>query len=98
MQTIDVKGLRDIFGATTGNDKLRFTVVLAARADGFKLKPAVIFKHKTIPAIPMRHPMPSVNPVFHPKHTFFIENLIPTHFISSVRVGRPRKSSYRHGR
>ena len=34
---------------TTGHEKRRFTVVLACMADGTKLRPVVIFKHKTQP-------------------------------------------------
>jgi hypothetical protein len=34
---------------STGNEKLRFTVVLCCMADGTKLPPLVIFKRKTMP-------------------------------------------------
>ena len=38
------KGLKTIKSRTTGNEKLRFTVVLTALANGAKLKPMLIFK------------------------------------------------------
>jgi hypothetical protein len=42
--TIESTGSRSVPLRTTGHDKARFTVVLAAMADGRKLKPYVIFK------------------------------------------------------
>ena len=42
--TITRQGERTVCIRTTGHDKMRFTVVLAATADGKKLKPFVIFK------------------------------------------------------
>ena len=43
-ETYDFKGLKTIKSRTTGNEKLRFTVVLTALANGAKLKPMLIFK------------------------------------------------------
>jgi hypothetical protein len=37
---------------TTGNEKNRFTVMLACTADGGKLPPYVVFKRKTMPKLP----------------------------------------------
>lgn len=48
-RTIDSKGKRTVQIRTTGHEKTHFTVVLSCMADGFKLKPMVIFKRKTIP-------------------------------------------------
>jgi len=48
-RTVDVRGSQDISIATTGSEKLNFTIVLCVLADGRKLKPMVIFKRKTIP-------------------------------------------------
>ncbi len=42
--TVSRVGERSISIRTTGHDKGRFTVVLAAMADGRKLKPFVVFK------------------------------------------------------
>ena len=42
--TITRQGDRTVWIRTTGHDKMRFTVVLSAMADGRKLKPYVIFK------------------------------------------------------
>ena len=42
--TITSQGDRTVCVRTTGHDKMRFTVVLSAMADGRKLKPYVIFK------------------------------------------------------
>ena len=38
------QGDRSVCIRTTGHDKMRFTVVLSAMADGRKLKPFVVFK------------------------------------------------------
>ena len=43
-ETYDFKGLKTIKSRTTGNEKLRFTVVLTALANGAKLKPMLIFE------------------------------------------------------
>ena len=43
-ETYDFKGLKTIKSRTTGHEKLRFTVVLTALANGVKLKPFIIFK------------------------------------------------------
>lgn len=48
-RTIDSKGKHTVQIRTTGHEKTHFTVVLSCMADGFKLKPMVIFKRKTIP-------------------------------------------------
>jgi hypothetical protein len=37
---------------TTGNEKNRFTVMLACPADGGKLPPYIVFKRKTMPKLP----------------------------------------------
>ena len=47
--TVNIKGARDINICTTGNEKNRFTVMLACTADGGKLPPYVVFKRKTLP-------------------------------------------------
>lgn len=47
--TIAMKGESSIPMRTTGNEKLRCTVMLAITADGRKLPPYIIFKRKTIP-------------------------------------------------
>jgi hypothetical protein len=47
--TVDRKGEKTITMKTTGNDKNRFTVMLAVTADGQKLTPYVVFKRKTMP-------------------------------------------------
>jgi transposase-like protein len=47
--TIDFRGVREVQIKTTGNDKLRFTVVLAFTASGKKLPPAIMFKLKNNP-------------------------------------------------
>ena len=48
-RTIDSKGKHTVQIKTTGHEKTHFAVVLSCMADGFKLKPMVIFKRKTIP-------------------------------------------------
>ncbi|CAG8715894.1 8553_t:CDS:2 [Dentiscutata erythropus] len=47
--TLDFRGVREVRIRTTGNDKLRFTVVLGFTASGHKLPPMVIFKLKKVP-------------------------------------------------
>ncbi|MCU7901008.1 MAG: hypothetical protein KZQ66_02470, partial [Candidatus Thiodiazotropha sp. (ex Lucinoma aequizonata)] len=49
--TVDVKGAKSVSINTTGNEKNRFTVMLACTADGGKLPPYVIFKRKTLPKV-----------------------------------------------
>ena len=44
--TVETTGARDVPIRTTGHERLRVTVLLAARADGFKLKPAVLIPRK----------------------------------------------------
>ncbi|CAG8644538.1 10171_t:CDS:2 [Paraglomus occultum] len=46
--TIDYKGVKTVHIRTTGNDKNRFTCVLAVLGDGTKLPPMVIFKGKRL--------------------------------------------------
>ena len=46
--TIEVRGAHTVQIATTGHDKQRITICLAAFADGTKLKPFVVFKGKRI--------------------------------------------------
>ena len=48
-KTVDVKGAKTIMIKTSGNEKTRYTVVLAYFADGTKLPPLLIFKRKTVP-------------------------------------------------
>ena len=38
-KTVDVKGAKKIMIRTSGNEKMRYTVVLACCADGTKLSP-----------------------------------------------------------
>ena len=42
--TVDKSGIKTVTLKTTGQDKSRVSVVLAAKADGTKLKPMVVFK------------------------------------------------------
>jgi len=46
--TIDYRGAKTVHIRTTGNDKNRFTCVLAVLADGTKLPPMIIFKGKRL--------------------------------------------------
>uniref|UniRef100_K7GCQ4 HTH CENPB-type domain-containing protein n=1 Tax=Pelodiscus sinensis TaxID=13735 RepID=K7GCQ4_PELSI len=46
---LEVKGAKTISIATTGHEKSRFTVMLACTADGMKLLPYIVLKHKTMP-------------------------------------------------
>ena len=48
-RTVDEVGSKEVEIVTTGHEKMNFTVVLCATADGLKCKPMVIFKRKTIP-------------------------------------------------
>lgn len=48
-RTVNVKGASSVNLCTTGSEKSHFTVILACMADGTKLKPAVVFKRKTMP-------------------------------------------------
>jgi hypothetical protein len=50
-RTVEIKGIKSVSIKTTGNEKHRFTVVLACCADGTKLPPMIIFKRKTIPKL-----------------------------------------------
>ena len=47
--TVDYRGAKTVHMRTTGNDKSRFTCVLAILADGTNLPPMVIFKGKRLP-------------------------------------------------
>ena len=47
--TVAKTGSKSVNMITTGNEKNRFTVMLACTADGQKLMPYVIFKRKTMP-------------------------------------------------
>ena len=47
--TVALKGSRTVSINTMGNEKNRFTVMLACTADGGKLPPFIIFKRKTLP-------------------------------------------------
>ena len=42
-KTVDVKGSKTIMIKTSGNEKTRYTVVLACHADGTKLPPFIKF-------------------------------------------------------
>jgi len=44
-----MKGVKEVLLKTTGCEKLRMTVMLAATADRRKLPPFLIFKRKTLP-------------------------------------------------
>ena len=48
-RTVNAKGEKTVMVRTTGHEKSRFTVVLACMGDGFRLKPFIIFKRKTMP-------------------------------------------------
>ena len=43
-RTVDFRGIKTVLSKTTGKEKLRYTVVLAALANGTKLPPMIIFK------------------------------------------------------
>jgi len=49
--TLEKKGVKEVLLKTTGCEKLRLTVMLAATADGRKLPPLLILKRKTLPKI-----------------------------------------------
>ena len=46
---LENKGVKEVLLKTTGCEKLRLTVMLAATADGRKLPPLLILKRKTLP-------------------------------------------------
>jgi len=46
---LEKKGVKEVLLKTTGCEKLRLTVMLAATADGRKLPPLLILKRKTLP-------------------------------------------------
>ncbi|MCG7877729.1 MAG: hypothetical protein N0C90_15530 [Candidatus Thiodiazotropha endolucinida] len=48
-RTVDVKGATTVSVKTMGGEKSHFTVILSCMADGTKLRPAVVFKRKTMP-------------------------------------------------
>jgi hypothetical protein len=45
--TVDFKGAKSIALKTTGHEKARLSVILAAKADGSKLKPYIVVKGST---------------------------------------------------
>ena len=47
--TVHMIGDKTVSIKTSGHEKTHFTVILACLADGTKLKPAVVFKRKTMP-------------------------------------------------
>lgn len=47
--TVEKKGAKSVTVKSTGNEKLRITVMLAVLADGNKLPPYVILRRKTLP-------------------------------------------------
>ena len=49
VQTVKSHGVKTVLLKITGNEKMRFTVVLSCLADGIKQKPMVIFHRKTMP-------------------------------------------------
>lgn len=50
-RTVAVKGSKEINVITTGHEKTNFTVVLCVTSLGYKCKPMLIFKRKTIPKV-----------------------------------------------
>ncbi|WAQ99390.1 POGK-like protein [Mya arenaria] len=48
-RTINFKGSKTVSIKTAEGEKTHFTLILSCLADGTKLKPAIIFKRKTIP-------------------------------------------------
>lgn len=44
--TVEKRGAKEVTVKSTGHDRLRITVLLAARADGTKLKPMIIIPRK----------------------------------------------------
>lgn len=48
-RTVDFKGSTSINAKTSGGEKPHFTIVLSCLADGTKLRPAIVFKRKTMP-------------------------------------------------
>jgi hypothetical protein len=47
--TVDDKGVKSVLIKTSGNEKMRVTVMLTVLADGMKLPPYVILNRKTMP-------------------------------------------------
>ena len=47
-RTVNQKGEKNILVKTTAYEKINFTVVLSCFAEGNKLPPMIIFKHKTL--------------------------------------------------
>lgn len=47
--TVEEVGTKSIQIKTTGNEKTRFTTMLAITADGRKLPPYIVFRRKTLP-------------------------------------------------
>jgi hypothetical protein len=48
---LEKKGVKEVLLKTTGCEKLRLTVMLAATTDGRKLPPLLILKRKTVPKL-----------------------------------------------
>lgn len=48
-RTVDTTGEKTVSIVTTGNEKTSLTCVLACGANGEKLTPLLVFKHKTMP-------------------------------------------------
>ncbi|CAF90362.1 unnamed protein product [Tetraodon nigroviridis] len=48
-RTVDLNGTSTVPIKTSGAEKQHFTIILSCLADGIKLKPAVVFKRKTMP-------------------------------------------------
>ena len=46
--TLEKKGMKEVLLETTGCEKLRLIIMLAATADGRKLPPLLILKRKTL--------------------------------------------------
>lgn len=48
-RTVAQKGSKEVCIATSGNEKANFTVILCVTRNGYKCKPLIIFKRKTVP-------------------------------------------------
>lgn len=83
-RTVDVKGAKTVSETTTGSDKAHFTVILSCLADGTKLKPAVVFKCKTMP----KEKLPSDIVVFCQEKGWVDENVL-IRWLDEVWFKRP---------
>jgi len=54
-KTVDVKDAKTIMIKTSGNERMRYTVVLACCADGTKLPTLLILKRKLLPEDVISH-------------------------------------------